>query len=432
MKLIFATCLTLLVGYATGPSLQTLRAADKTAVRTVAVAMQTVERTTVQPATVHAYYMAEMEARLAGYVSVVKAEIGDVVSKGAVLATISVPEMAKKREVMRALVLRAEANETQASSGIQLAKADVQSAAAKQAQAESQLASVKASLAAMESEFNRTAELVQRQSVQPRMLDEARKKRDSERANIQSVGSSIEAAKADVIVARAKLSAAEADLAAANAETTVASKRAEEFEELLKYSQIVAPFDGVVTHRDIDPGDLVRETTGKDSSHPLFVVSQVNKVRVQIPIPEADAAFIRKGDSVELSFPSFPGEKAIAAKITRSSGSLDPSTRTMLVEAELSNAEGKLIPGMFGQAKVTVAATATAQVLPARAVRFDEAGKAYVYAVDANETVSIVPVTTGRDNGHIIEVTSGLVTGQRVIAAHLKRFTDGESVRVIQ
>lgn len=407
-------------------------AADKTAVRTVAVAEENVERSTIQPATVHPYYTAEIEARLAGYISAVNADIGDAVDADALLATIDVPEMSKQQDVSNARILQAEAKESQAEAGVALAEANVESAKAKQRQAESERAAVDAAVAAAESEFQRTEELVDRQSVQQRMLDEVRQKRDSQLARRLSIDSAVDAAKADVAVAEAKLAAAKADMKAAKAETLVAEKELEELEELMKYAQLKAPFPGIVTHRAVDPGDLVRETTSKDSAHPLFVVSQVNKVRVRIPVPEADAAFVQKGDSVLMSFPSFPQEKPLQAKVTRSSGSLDPSTRTMLVEADVENSDGKLIPGMFGRAKITMPQATTAQTLPARAVRFGEAGKAFVYVVGDDNKVSVVDVATGADNGTTIEIRSGLTAGQRVIDAHIQRFSNGDEVRIIE
>lgn len=409
-----------------------ISAADATPVRTVAVAAEAMERSTIQPATVHPYYEAEIEARISGYVSKLAADIGDVVQAGAPLAMISVPEMHKRREVLQARVMQAKAKETQAKAGVSLAEADVESAKAKQQQAESERASVEASVAAAEAEFNRTSELVQRQSVQQRMLDEVRKKKDSEIARRDSVSSAVIAAKAEVTVAEAKLSAAAADLKAAEAETLVTQKELEELNELMNYATLRSPFPGVVTQRMVDPGDLVRESATKSSMQPLFVISQVNKVRVHIPIPEADAAYVRKGDTVLMSFPSFPGEGPLQAKVTRSSGSLDPSTRTMLVEVEVDNAEGKLIPGMFGRAKITMSQPATAKTLPARAIRFDETGKAFVYVVNDNSEVSVVDITTGSDNGSTIEIVAGLDAGQHVIDAHIQRFSDGDVVRVIE
>ena len=103
----------------------------------------------------------------------------------------------------------------------------------------------------------------------------------------------------------------------------------------------------------------------------------------------------------------------------------------MLVEAEIENTDRKLLPGMFGQASITLNANIAANMLPARAVRFDESGQAYVYVVDQAETVSVVNVTTGIDDGRRIEIRSGLDAGQQVVDAHLSRFSNGQQVRIL-
>ncbi len=103
----------------------------------------------------------------------------------------------------------------------------------------------------------------------------------------------------------------------------------------------------------------------------------------------------------------------------------------MLVEAELPNPDQKLLPGMFGQATITLTTKVAANMLPARAIRFDESGQAYVYVIGQDETVSIVNVATGLDDGRSIEILAGVTTGQKVIDAHLKRFTAGQQVTIL-
>ena len=100
----------------------------------------------------------------------------------------------------------------------------------------------------------------------------------------------------------------------------------------------------------------------------------------------------------------------------------------MLVEAEIPNPDGKLLPGMFGQATITMGTKVAANMLPARAVRFGDKGQAYVYVVDENEMVSIANVTTGFDDGRSIQILSGVTLGQHVVGGHLKRFTTGQKV----
>ena len=430
-------CLLTLAGCAE-PAVTNSKQPKVVAVKAVIVETKDLPQTTRQPATVLAFNEAKIRAQATGYITKLAADIGDYVQKGDTLAVISVPELEKQSEVMQARVRQSEAKETQANAGVELAKANVESAKAGLEQARSELTGAEATLAASEAEFSRTNDLVNRQSLQRRMLDEVRKKRDSEKANQSSAESMITAAEANILVAEAELAAAEADLVAVKSETVVAKKQLEELQVLVDYATLKAPFTGVVTKRSIDLGDLVQQ----DAQHgALFVVSEIDKVRVQMPVPEAAAAMVNPGDEVKLTFPSFTGESAITAKVTRVSGSLDPSTRTMLVESEIKNDDKKLIPGMFGQATITLDSKLAANMLPARAVRFSETGQAYVYALksgsDAGDeskgdaTVSIINVTTGMDDGSSIEILNGVGKGEKVIDAHLKRFTTGQKVALL-
>lgn len=406
--------------------------ADKvTAVKTVAVTQTEIRPSTVQPASVHAFYEAQIHANASGFVGTIGFDIGDPVRRGDVLATIEVPEMLKRSEVIRARINRLKAEENRAAAGVDLARAQVTAAEAKLAETKSQKATADASLAAAEAEFKRTEDLVSRGSLQDRMLDEVRERRDSRRAAREAVTSLIKSAEANVVVAQAQASAAIADKQAAEADTEISRRELEELQVMIDYASVKAPFDGVVTLRNVDPGDLVGAEGDVATRRPMFVVSQLDKVRVQIPVPETDAARIRSGDQVTLTFPSYRDEPSIVAGVTRTSESLDPSTRTMLVEVELDNADRKLLPGMFGQAKIESAQNVAANLLPARAIRFDAEGKAYVYLVQADQSVAVTPVETGIDDGSSIQITGGIGSDAVVIDAHLKRFTDGEKVAVV-
>lgn len=406
--------------------------AKPVAVKTVSVTEQEVRRTSTQPATIHPYYRAEIQAKVTGYVKETNADIGDFVERGQPIATIDVPEMEKRREVLAARIAGNQAEEQRARARIDLADANIQAAEAKLVQSNSEMQGAEAALAAAEAEFARTSDLVKRQSLQSRVLDEVRKKRDTERANLDAARSSIDASAAEVAVAKANRASAEADLKAAEAQTAIARRQMEELDVLIDYAVLKAPFSGLVTHRSVDPGDLVREAGETGNGEPLFVVSQVDTVRVRIPVPEVDAALVSRGDAVTLTFPSFPDEPAITATVTRLAGDLDPNTRTMLVEAEMPNPERKLLPGMFGQATIELSTKVAANLLPARAVRFTESGEAFVYAVGDDHTVSVVPVAVGLDDGLTIEILSGVSKGQQVVDAHLKRFTDGQLVEPLK
>ena len=164
----------------------------KTPVKLVTVEQSEVQRTTLQPATVHACYRTEIRANASGFVKELKVDIGDYVEEGAELALIDVPEMYQRREIIKARIRRLLADEQRSEAGIKLSEARIESAKAKFAEAESLMGRAEAALAASEAEFNRTQDMVQRGSLQDRILDEVRKKRDSDRSAKDAVASSID------------------------------------------------------------------------------------------------------------------------------------------------------------------------------------------------------------------------------------------------
>ena len=383
-------------------------------------------RTTRQPASVHPYFETEIHCKVGGFVVEVAADIGDVVKQGQTLAVIDAPEMQRQQATVEARIALRIAQEKGAAAEVDLAAASVQSMEAKLDQAKSELGSFEAALAAAEAEFSRTKDLVERGSLQSRLLDEARKQRDSESAARQAALSAVESMKAQVSVAEAQRATSEAKLRTAEAETQVARNQLDELKVMIGYLVIKAPYEGVVSQRHVELGELVDDGV---SRAPLFVLSQLDKVRVRVPVPEVDAAWVQPGDTMTLSFPSFADEPPIVATVTRRSGSLDPASRTMSVEAEIENSSGKLLPGMFGEATIDLETQVAAKTLPARAVRFDEDGRAYVYVLAEDNVVSVTDVAIGLDDGNVIEIVEGIRLGQKVIDSHRQRFTEGQVVK---
>lgn len=396
-------------------------------VRTVSVKQVQTTRTTTQPATVHAYHKASVRSRVSGYLKEVNVDIGDVIEADKPLATVDVPELKQQQKILAAQIARRKAEETQAKAGIELAEANVTAAKARLAEAKSQLKSIDASLVAADAALRRVSDLVGRGSLEARRQDEAREQRDATMAKKEALQSTVESSTAAVAVAEAQQAAAAAELTVAKAETKIAEQQLKELDVQIGFASLKAPFTGIVTQRHAEPGDLVSASA---TSPPLFVISRVDVVRIHVSVPEHDAALINRGDTLKLTFPAFAAESGMEAKITRTSGSLDPSTRMMLVEAEVKNEDGKLLPGMFGQAEISLGTEAEVAVLPARAVRFSEEGDAYVYALKDNE-VSVVKITTGADDGSTIEILAGLDAEQVVIDAHLQRFADGQKVEIL-
>lgn len=368
---------------------QALPGANPTAVKTVAPQMTALKMTTAQPATVRAFHEAELYAKVSGFLKELKADIGDTVVTGQVLAVIDVPEMEK-------------AFERQGAEHTLLER--------KQEQSEAAVGAAKAELEAYQSEYERVKSLAETKTVPQRAADESRSRYES---------------------AKAKLAVAEAEVKVAEASVLAAQKILEEMEVLMDYASIKAPFGGVVTQRSVDLGDLVRNRAGSSAQgEPLFTVSQVNMMRVSVTVPEKDSVWVDVNDTAEMTFPALPGE-SFTGKVARTSRSLDPKTRRMEVEIDFENEKGRLLPGMYANV-VILMQERTALVVPSRSIRFDGTGESsVVYVVKGGTSISHVPVTTGRDDGNYIEIVKGLTGDERIVTGMLGRLQDGQAVKVL-
>lgn len=206
--------------------------------------------------------------------------------------------------------------------------------------------------------------------------------------------------------------------------------RQHEIEAQMKYATIQAPFDGVVTHRTIDPGDMIYEASSpKGGDQPLLKVAQVDLIRVKTYLPEHETVWADIGDPATITFDALPGQ-VFSGQIARVSGALDPSTRTMQVEIDLPNADGRILPGLYGRTEITLEIRRDVLALPASSVRFSEEG-AYAYVIADNGSAHHVAVEIGLDDGNWLEVTSGLSKNDRVVNGMIGSLAEGEQVRVV-
>ena len=365
------------------------RAADGPAVKTVSPQKITIRRTSSQPATARAWHEAELFAKVAGYASKVTADIGDAVKAGQTLMLIDVPEIIKTYERQQAELSLLEYKREQFQASVGVARAE---------------------LGALQSEYNRVQALIKTKAVTQRVGDETKSRYES---------------------AKARLVVAEAEVKSAASSVMVGRKTLEETEVMMQYASLKAPFAGVVTQRSVDPGDLVRnEVSSERSREPLFTVSKIDVLRVTVPVPERDAVWVKKGDTAKMEFPAIPGEP-LKNVVARRSGRLDPKTRTMAVEVDIPNANGRLIPGMYCKVEI-IMQEKLALVVPSEAVRFDlTGGESIVYVVKDDNSISHVPVKIGIDDGHNIEILSGLSGGEQVVMGMLGRLKDGQVVSVL-
>ena len=166
----------------------------------------------------------------------------------------------------------------------------------------------------------------------------------------------------------------------------------------------------------------------KGSGEPLLKVAKVDVIRVKTYVPERDAVWVDVGDAAAISFDAIPGQ-AFSSAIARFSGAIDPATRTMLVEIDLPNPDGRIRPGLYGQVRLALEQREGAIALPATAVQRDDDG-AFVLVAAPGDIARRVPVQTGLTTGGWVEIVAGLEDDARVVAGAPASLSDGAALRI--
>ena len=391
-----------------------LLAAEPTAVKIVKPEIVLLERKTTRPASVHAYHNVDVYARVSGYAKQVNVDIGDVVKADQPLAKIDVPEMIAGEKQQLAEIVQLKSDIERYEALVALAKTQI-------TVAEADVKKSDAQIAADQIEYDRIRKLTESKSISERLRDEILSRLETSKASRLAV-----VAKVDV--AKAALKAANADTNTAKTLVDVAQKKHDASKIMIAYATLQAPFDGVVSQRNLDPGELVNSGLQKK---PLFTIIHSQKVRIRAAIPERDVTWVDVGDKAEFKCDGLRYGK-ISGHVTRLAGALDPKTRTMLVEMEIDNKEGDLLPGMFGLLTITLDHRPDRIVVPATTLHQGEPGQdPVVYVVGSDDTVSHVPVSVGLDDGKRIEIIKGLSGEERIVTGMLGRLSPGQKVRVI-
>ncbi|PLZ01255.1 efflux transporter periplasmic adaptor subunit [Burkholderia sp. WAC0059] len=221
------------------------------------------------------------------------------------------------------------------------------------------------------------------------------------------------------------------DMEAKRAMLAAAQANVAHLAELVSYERVTAPFDGVVTARNVDVGALV--TAGGTPGTPglsgeLFHVEQVDALRVFVDVPQDSAADVTTGTPVYLSTQQYPGRR-FAARVARSAGVIDPASRTLRVEVDVDNRDGALMPGGYVEAHLLLHSATPALELPVSALLFRPSGVT-VAVVGPDGKTALKTVHIGRDFGTRVEITDGLSPTDRVIDNPGDAITAGEPVSI--
>ncbi len=340
----------------------------------------------VLPGNVQAFTDSPIYARSSGYLKQWNVDIGGHVKAGQVLATIEAPEVDQQV--------------TQAKATLQQTRASLDQAIANQEQgkANEDIARVTA---------ERWQNLVKKGAVSRQENDQYQAQYQAQVANLNALAQAIAAA-------RSNIAAAEANLG--------------RLQEMQNYETVKAPFDGIVTARNIDVGALINAGNG-GAAQELFHLAATAKLRVYVSVPQADSRAAVPGLKSYVTLAEFPGRR-FPGELVRTAGAIDPTTRTLLTEVDVDNASGELRPGAYAEVHLLIPEGSRSLILPVSALMFRSEGLR-VGVVRGGNQAELVPVVLGKDYGNEVEVVSGLNENDSVIANPPDSLASGARVQVV-
>jgi RND family efflux transporter MFP subunit len=220
----------------------------------------------------------------------------------------------------------------------------------------------------------------------------------------------------------------DADSRARQAEVHAAQSNVDRLKAEKGFANIVAPFDGVVTARNVDVGSLVKSDS--NDGVPLFTVADVHQMRIYVPVPESYAAAMKDGMKAALELPEYP-DRTFDATIGTTSHAIDKKSRSLLVELLADNKDGALAPGAFARVHFRIPPDPNTLRIPASAILF-RGDAPQVAAIGLDNRIALKKVHIVRDLGSEVEITGGLTNDKRIVANPPDSIGDGEEVRVMQ
>lgn len=217
------------------------------------------------------------------------------------------------------------------------------------------------------------------------------------------------------------------DFAAKQAMVQSAEHNVKRLEEMQSFQKIYAPFDGVITARNTDVGDLIDSGNGGLAKE-LFHIAATHRLRVYINVPQQYSQAAKPGLSADLTLPEFPGRR-FRGTLVRTANAIDLASRTLLVEVDVDNPAGELLPGAYTEVHLQLPEKTPTYILPVTALIFRSQGM-QVAEVDSSKHAVLRPVTIGRDFGNEVEIISGLTGQENIVNNPPDSLVSGETVRI--
>jgi len=328
----------------------------------------------------------DVHAKVAGYIRKIYVDVGDHVTTGQTLAVLEIPELAAELSGANAACRRAQDE-------IRRAQSDVERAGSAHSVAHSAYVRLKQAAEA------RTG-LVAQQEID-----------DSQAKDLE---------------AEAQVSSSKAALSAAEQQLQVAEATERQYAALSDYSRIIAPFAGVITNRYADTGALVAAGTSSSAQAiPVVRLAQISVLRLVLPIPESMASQIHLGDAVKVRVQAL--NQDFQGQVSRFADSLDRQTRTMETEIDFENRNGRLIPGMYAETRLSLGGKKDIPTIPLEAVSRN-GDDATVLAVNSQNMIEERHVKLGLEDNTCVEVLSGLADQDRVVIGNRSQFRNGQKI----
>jgi RND family efflux transporter MFP subunit len=230
-------------------------------------------------------------------------------------------------------------------------------------------------------------------------------------------------------VAKQDVDNAVQDAAAKAATVKSAQANVARLEQLVGFEKIYAPFDGILTARKTDVGQLIESGSSGGAARELFHMAAIDRLRVFVNVPQVYSHDAKPGMLIDLTLPEMPGRR-FTGKLVRTAGSIDPTTRTLTVEVDVSNTAGLLFPGAYAEVHFKIQSSAETLTVPSTSLIF-RGKELRIPVVENGNRIVLKAVTPGRDFGNTIEILSGLSAGAAVVANPPDSLVEGETVRVV-
>ncbi|MDB5097789.1 MAG: HlyD family multidrug efflux protein [Cyanobacteria bacterium RYN_339] len=323
------------------------------------------------PGELKAYRETAIYARTTGYLKRRLVDLGDHVREGQLLAEIESPELDKELGAARASLAQARANLVQAQTDMAFARTS----------------------------FERWQALRKGGNVASQEADEKAAAYRSKQAQVTAVTAAVSASATNV----------------------------QRLQALTNFERVTAPFAGTITARNVDTGALI-SPTGGGATQGLFRLVQTDRLRIAVGVPQVDVAAVSSGQAAQVVLRERP--EPYPAVVARTAGALDPLTRTMTVEVELANKDGKLLPGMYAQVKLAARHASSALQVPGTTVLNRSEGT-LVAVVTADNKIHFQKIKPGRDDGALVEVLEGLKGDERVVVNPGDEVHEGAAVQPV-